>query len=300
MALGALRTQSLAKSRFEVIVVDDGSVDNTQEVLKNFNDLPLRAFRQNHAGIAAAKNLGIFASRGPVLLFLADDDVADRDLLAAHVITHRNCPEPSVAVLGHTTLTSDIASNPLMHHITQVGRQLFAYGWMTPGMMLDYKHFWGARTSCKRSLLVDHGIFNSSFTLGCEDIELGWRLKCAGLSVIYEPAAKSIMVRKLTFRDFCDRQRLQGRAQRRFAQVHPNPEVRNYCEIDRSLSIWEEHAAHSAAYLRWVERLDRLATVRSAAGLVLEDRFHAVLDREYCTSFALCRAQGVASGIEMS
>jgi hypothetical protein len=187
-----------------------------------------------------------------------------------------------------------------MHHVTQAGCQLFAYGWMTPGMMLDYTCFWGGRSSCKRSLLVEHGIFNPNFTFGCEDIELGWRLKSVGLSVVYEPAAKSTMIRRLTFHDFCNRQRRQGRAQRRFAQIHPDSEVRKYCEIDSGLDIWEEHATHSAAYLRWVESLDHVATVRSAAGLALEDSFLAVLDREYRTSFALCRAQGIASEIGKS
>ena len=297
--LDALRAQSLTASRFEVIIVDDGCTDNTQEVLKKFHDLPLRVFRQNRSGIAAAKNLGIFASRSPILLFLDDDDVADQDLLAAHVITHRRYPAPSVAVLGYTDLANDIASNPLMHHVTQVGCQLFAYGWMTPGMMLDYTCFWGGRSSCKRSFLIEHGIFNPNFSFGCEDIELGWRLKRVGLSVVYEPAAKSTMIRRLTFCDFCNRQRRQGRAQRRFAQLHPDPEVRTYCEIDLGLNLWEQHAAQSAAYLRWVGRLDHVANVRSAAGLDLEESFVAGLDKEYRASFTLCRAQGIASGTEL-
>jgi glycosyltransferase involved in cell wall biosynthesis len=298
MILDAFRTQSLARSQFEVIVVDDGSTDDTQEVVKKFNDLPLRVFRQNQAGIAAAKNLGIFASRSPILLFLDDDYVVDQDLLSAHVIAHHRYPAPSVAVLGYTDLSSEIANDPLMHHVTQVGCQLFAYGRMMPGMMLDYTCFW--RSSCKRSLLVEHGIFDPNFTFGGEDLELGWRLKCAGLNVVYEPAAKSIMIRKLTFSDFCNRQRRRGRAERRFAQLHPHPEVRAYCEIESGLDIWEKHAAHSTAYLRWVERLDHVATVRSAAGIALDDHFLAVLDKEYRTSFALCRAQGIASGIELA
>ena len=82
-------------------------------------------------------------------------------------------------------------------------------------------------------------------------------------------------------------------------ELHPGSEVGTYCEIDLGLDLWEQHAAQSAAYLRWVERLDHVANVRSAAGLDLEENFVAALDREYRTSFTLCRAQGIASGIEL-
>lgn len=296
LVLDALKHQSLSQPQFEIIAVDDGSTDNTLNVLNSISraELPLRVFHQRHAGLAAAKNLGIFASRGPILLFLDDDDVASPHLLSTHVAAHGLHHELEVAVLGYTGLAPEVAQSPLMHHVTKVGHQLFSYASMKPGTFLDYTAFWGGRSSCKRELLIERGIFNPMFTFGYEDIELGWRLARSGFRVVYEPAAVSTMIRKLTFRDFCVRQQRQGRSQRTFASLHPFPEIREYCEIDDGLILWKKNAGRFAQYMRWVERLDHMAAVRAEAGLPLDARAQGSLDDAYRAAFMLCRAKGIA------
>ncbi len=299
--LGALEAQTLDRARFEVVVIDDGSSDGTGAVLAAWEGrLPMRVVRQRHAGLAAAKSLGVLVARGPVVVFLDDDDVALPDLLAAHLEAHRAHPGLGMAVLGHTSLAPGIAEIPLMRHVTEVGCQLFSYGAFQPGQVLDHTGFWGGRSSCKRGLLVRHGLFHPEFRFGCEDIELGWRLAPHGLKVVYEPRARSVMIRALTFDGFCSRSYRQGRSQHVFATMHRAPQVRAYCEIDAGLEAWRRRRSDYAGLLRWARKLDRTATARQAAGLPPHPVMQEVLDRVYREAFFLSRAKGVADAASLA
>jgi glycosyltransferase involved in cell wall biosynthesis len=299
--LGALERQSLPRDRFEIVAIDDGSTDATPAVLAAWQDrLPLRIFRLNHAGLAAAKNLGVFSATGRILVFLDDDDVAGPELLAAHLAGHIANPDPSFAVLGYTDIAAEFEHLPVMRHVTKVGCQLFSYGWMKPGQVLDHTAFWGGRSSCKRSLLVRHGVFHPDFTFGCEDIELGWRLAAHGLKVIYEPRAHTTMIRALGFRDFCRRSYRQGRSQYRFAELHADPTVRRYCEIDEAMAAWQDRGLRYAPHLRWTEKLERLVTARQGAARPPHALLQDTLDGAFREAFFLSRAKGVADAAALA
>ena len=210
-ALEGLTCQTLERDEFEVIVVDDGSFDETRRVVDLFREnLQLIYLHQENAGISAAKNRGIAQARAPILVFLDDDDVARLTLLEEHLWSHERYPDLVVAVLGHTALSRRVAAIPLMHFVTEVAFYLFCYPRIRVGEWLDYTYFWGGRSSCKAALLRKYGCFNPRFQFGCEDIELGYRLSQIGLRVVYNPRAVSTMVRPLTFDDFCRRIEKQG------------------------------------------------------------------------------------------
>src|SRR5260370_16156766 len=80
--LESFAAQSIPKNRYEVIVVDDGSKDATRGVCRDFaSRIQLKYLHIDNSGTSAAKNTGILASRGKLLLFSDDDDIADRRLL---------------------------------------------------------------------------------------------------------------------------------------------------------------------------------------------------------------------------
>jgi len=71
-AIGSVLAQSYKD--YEIIVVDDGSTDNTQEMLKQF-DGKIRYFYQENKGVSAARNRGIREARGEWIAFLDSDDI---------------------------------------------------------------------------------------------------------------------------------------------------------------------------------------------------------------------------------
>jgi GT2 family glycosyltransferase/glycosyltransferase involved in cell wall biosynthesis len=269
--LESFAAQSIPKDRYEVIVVDDGSKDSTPEVCREFaSRIELKYLHIDNSGTSAAKNTGILASRGKILLFFDDDDVADRRLLEEHLKAHKRHPEENIAVLGYTTWAPTLSVTPLMHYVTDIGRFLFAYGDLKDGQMLDFTYLWAGRCSCKRSFLANHGVFNRQFRApGIEDIELGYRLSRSGLGVVFHRSAISYMTRSPTFEEFCDRCERQGEALFLFSRLHDEPAVQQYCQLadpfidNRAVSVdpearWPEVAALFREKVDQAGRVERL------------------------------------------
>lgn len=85
---------------FEVIVVDDGSDDDTANVVGSFSCERLRYIRQDSSGVAAARNRGIESARSSHILWLDDDDILLPDALSNHTATIDLRPSADVVYGG--------------------------------------------------------------------------------------------------------------------------------------------------------------------------------------------------------
>jgi glycosyltransferase involved in cell wall biosynthesis len=290
----SLLAQSLPRDQFEIVLVDDGSTDDTRAVVEAYRGrLPLHVIHQENAGLASAKNVGVTQARAPLVVFMDDDDVATPALLAEHLRAHERWPEETVAVLGHTRLEPAIAGDLLMHYVTEVGCFLFSYPGLRDGAQLDYTCFWGGRSSCKRALLQRHGLFDPVFRFGCEDIELGYRLAGHGLKVRYHAAAQTEMIRKVSLEEFLRRLLRQGQSQYRFHRLHPAREVAQWCEIPEWTREWPQLAPHCDDLFASARELDRLLRLRIENDLPPDAGERDLLHGAYRRAFRAAKLRGI-------
>lgn len=179
--LEALAQQTQSAADFEVIVVVDGSTDDTAEMLKRLKPPYLmKVLHQANSGQHNARNTGVIHASGRICLFLDDDIVAEPQLVAEHMRLHRERDR----VVGLGQITMDIG------HADWYTRK-FADGWhqhyseLNQGLRQPYwADGYGGNLSVSRTLFEDVGGFAPDIRRS-HDIEFAFRLEQHGLSFVY-------------------------------------------------------------------------------------------------------------------
>jgi len=205
-ALEGYLGQSEAQSIQELLVVDDGSTDCTEAMVRRIGTqapFPIHYFRQANQGPAAARNFGIKKARAPIILFTDSDIVPDCNLVSQHLKWHRENPERSTAVLGYVTWPPEPKPTPFMRWYGE-GGTLFSYGRFKPGCVLTVRDFYTCNLSLKAEFLRTCGQFDEDFKdAAYEDIELGYRLSKFGLRLLYNPEARAYHHQFFSFAAAC-------------------------------------------------------------------------------------------------
>ncbi len=236
-ALVAQRTDS----PIELIVVDDGSTDDTPAVLERYPGV--RVERRPPGGRAAARNPGVRRANGRLVLFVDDDVVATDGLVQRHLDHHRAHPEEQEALVGLVTWAPELEITPHMLWLED-GGPLFSFNTIEDPDRVDWHHFCTSNVSVKRSFLPAEGPFDEDLQR-CVDIELGYRLSLREMRLRYDAEAVGHHLRVDTPGTTEARMRNVGRAMR---QVHAkHPELVEAPPRFRSLSHVKAAVARPAA-----------------------------------------------------
>jgi glycosyltransferase involved in cell wall biosynthesis len=185
--ISGLCEQSHPADDFELIVVSDGSKDGTIDYLRQVTvPFHLVSIQQANQGPAAARNTGIAAARGEIILFIDDDVVPAPQLISEHLRLFREYGDGIVS-LGPMITPADANLSPWVEWEQNMLVKQYAAmergDWEPTGRQF----YTGNSAVYRRHLLAQNG-FDTMFKRA-EDVELAYRLEKQGFHFYFNPKA---------------------------------------------------------------------------------------------------------------
>jgi len=151
----------------EIIVIDDGSSDNTPNIQ---NDFPqIRYFYQKNSGVSAARNLGIQNATNEWIAFLDSDDEWYKEKIAKQVAFHKENPQILMSYTAERWVRN-MQEVKIPKKYRKIGDDIFKEN-------LSYCNIAPSSVMLHRSVLEDVGLFDESLRV-CEDYDLWLRILC--------------------------------------------------------------------------------------------------------------------------
>ena len=151
---------------FELIVVDDGSTDETPELLESYGD-GIRVLTQANQGVSAARNRAIKASRGDLIAFLDSDDAWEPGKLACQAEFFMENPEAMICQTEEIWIRNGRRVNPMKKHKKPSGHIFEA--------SLKLCLVSPSAVMMRRELFDIKGMFKEDYPV-CEDYDLWLRV----------------------------------------------------------------------------------------------------------------------------
>jgi glycosyltransferase involved in cell wall biosynthesis len=247
--LDALDAQ-LEAPPFEVIVINDGSSDDTERVMAGRSGVIFHT--QANGGPGQARNHGVTLASGKVVLFIGDDTVPEPRFLAEHARVHREAGNDALtACLGYTGWPASEPVTAFMDYINDYGLQ-FGYKLIRDGEIVPFNFFYTSNISIDREVLAAHPFDTTFPSAAWEDIELAYRLDAMGLKIRYNARAVTRHYHPMNVDSFARRQYTVGKSGAIFYQKHP--------ELGHFLGVHELDTRPLAdeKELRWLRRKARV------------------------------------------
>jgi glycosyltransferase involved in cell wall biosynthesis len=197
---------------FEVVFVDDGSTDNTQEILARFPSVI--NIKQKNMGLSHARNVGMERATGDVVVYTDSDCEADEDWLYYLAVS---LVRSGYVGMGGPNLIPDEGS----WVADCVG--------LSPGgpthVMVDDRtaeHVPGCNMAFYRWALKQVNGFDPQYRKAGDDVDVIWRLQDLGYPIGFSPAAQVWHYRRNTIKAYLKQQRGYGEAEALLKYKHPD------------------------------------------------------------------------------
>ena len=221
LCLEYLEAQS--RKDFDVLVIDDGSTDDTPETLSAIAErtaLRLRVITQPNGKTPTARNRGIAEARTDICIMIGDDMLVSERFVDTHLQLHLARPEKHVVGLGWVRW--DTVHQPVSAFMQWQEDKQFDFAPLLAGDKPDWRRFYGSNFSCKTCLLRETPYDERFVGYGFDDVELGYRLtRTQGIEMVFLREAFAAHLHPTTFRDAARRMREVGHSEHRLHDTSP-------------------------------------------------------------------------------
>jgi len=204
--------EKLRYPNFEVVFVDDGSTDTTQEILTKFPTV--RNIQQKNMGLSYARNVGLEAATGDVIVYTDSDCEADEDwlyylCLALVRSNHGGMGGPNLIPDEGSWIADCVGLAP---------------GGPTHVMVDDRtaEHVPGCNMAFYTWALKQVNGFDTQFRKAGDDVDVIWRIQQQGQSIGFSPSAQVWHYRRNTLKAYLKQQRGYGEAEAMLKYKHPD------------------------------------------------------------------------------
>lgn len=251
--LQTLFAQTLSPSRFEVVVVVDGSTDDTAEVLKRLHPAcGFQVVEQENRGLAGARNSGFKAARSERILFLDDDMLCDPALVETHVLAHAD--KEAIAAFGAIFLSADSPPSLAAECFQREIGSSHILRRTKPDLPWEIRECVFSNTSLSRQALESLGGFDERFRMR-EDLEFGIRLFQTGVQARPLPGAIAYQYYDKTSADLIRDAKAFARSDFLLAQKHPGAMIEGHLSAATPEGGWKDELRRRFARRPWVADL---------------------------------------------
>ena len=289
------------KEKIEVIVVDDGSCDDSAQVARRHGALVVSS-GGTRRGPAAARNVGATHAKGEILAFIDSDCSASAGWLAELVHLFRDARTAAVGgmVDGMCCASGVDRYEAVMSSLSLGSRERFG------GSGDDTFYLPSCNLLVRRDLFISVNGFKDSMHVG-EDVDLTWRLRDAGWTIAYLPAGRILHQHRSTVRSFMSRRFDYGTSEGMLQKLHPRRRKRfvlppllgvvlALCVMAPFCSLWLIPAAGGLLAADAAVYRSRLARrgVPLGFAVILAGRLRALGGLSYYLSYHLVRYYALA------